>query len=183
MPSQIEIRTTITSQIVEALQSGKLPPWRRPWALDRNAGHPANVVSKRSYRGINPLILGVASARHNLRSKWWATFNQWKELGGSVMRRPDDVPPGKWGTAIIYWQRLTRTIQDEAGEDEEQRFFFCRMYTVFNIDQVSGEACARPVTLDEIPAVMDDLTDINYHSLRNVLEDAFADAAVLESQT
>jgi len=139
MPSQIEIRTTITSQIVEALQSGKLPPWRRPWALDRNAGHPANVVSKRSYRGINPLILGVASARHNLRSKWWATFNQWKELGGSVMRRPDDVPPGKWGTSIIYWKRLTRTVQDDAGDDEEQRFFFCKMYTVFNIDQVLGD--------------------------------------------
>ncbi|NLS97542.1 MAG: DUF1738 domain-containing protein [Planctomycetaceae bacterium] len=139
MPSQNEIRQTITSTIVENLKSGTLPPWRRPWALDKNAGNPANVVSKRSYRGINPLILGVASIRHNLRSKWWATFNQWKELGGSVMKRPDDCPPGKWGTAIIYWQRLTRTIQDEAGEDEEQRFFFCKMYTVFNIDQVSGD--------------------------------------------
>jgi antirestriction protein ArdC len=139
MPSQNEIRQTITSQIVEALKSGTLPPWRRPWALDKNAGHPANVVSKRSYRGINPLILGVASARHGFRSKWWATFNQWKQLGGTVMKRPDDVPPGKWGTAIIYWQRLTKTVRDDNGEDEEQRFFFCKMYTVFNVDQVVGD--------------------------------------------
>jgi antirestriction protein ArdC len=139
MPSQNEIRQTITSQIVEALKSGTLPPWRRSWALDKNAGNPANVVSKRSYRGINPLILGVASIHHNLRSKWWATFNQWKELGGSVMKRPADVPPGKWGTSIIYWKRLTKTVRDDNGDDEEQRFFFCRMYTVFNIDQVSGD--------------------------------------------
>ena len=51
MPSQNEIRQTITSTIVENLKSGTLPPWRRPWALDKNAGNPANVVSKRSYRG------------------------------------------------------------------------------------------------------------------------------------
>lgn len=137
MASQVEIRTAITNQIVDALQSGKLPPWRRPWALDRNAGHPANVLSKRNYRGINPLILG--SNPHGFRSKWWGTFNQWKKLGGSVMRRPDDVPPGKWGTSIIYWQRVTKTVQDDGGEDEEQKFFFCKLYTVFNVDQVVGD--------------------------------------------
>ena len=138
MPSQNEIRQTITSQIVETLKSGKLPPWRRPWALDKNAGQPANIISKRSYRGINPLILGVASVRHKLRSKWWATFNQWKTLGGTVMRRPDNVPPGQWGTAIIFWQRLTKTVRDEDGDDEEQKFFFLKTYTVFNVDQVLG---------------------------------------------
>ena len=39
MPSQNEIRQTITSTIVENLKSGQLPPWRRPWALDKNAGY------------------------------------------------------------------------------------------------------------------------------------------------
>ena len=36
------------------LKSGNVPPWRRPWRLGKNAGAPANVVSKRGYRGLNP---------------------------------------------------------------------------------------------------------------------------------
>ena len=31
MPTQNEIRERITNTIVEALKSGQLPPWRRPW--------------------------------------------------------------------------------------------------------------------------------------------------------
>ena len=104
MPSQNEIRERITKTIVESLTSGGLPPWRRPWAADPNAGFPANVVSKKKYRGINPLLLEIAAMRHGLKGKWWATYNQWKELGGQVMKRPDNVPSGEWGTAIIFWK-------------------------------------------------------------------------------
>ena len=61
MPSQNDIRQAITNQIIAALESGSVPPWRRPWRLGKNAGAPANVVSKRSYRGLNPILLDLAS--------------------------------------------------------------------------------------------------------------------------
>ena len=138
MPSQNEIRERITSTIIEALKSGGLPPWRRPWAADPNAGFPANVVSKKKYRGINPLLLTITAMRHGLKGKWWATFNQWKELGGSVMKRPDNVPSGEWGTSIIFFKPLKITDEKEDG-DEEKTIFMMRGYTVFNIDQVEGE--------------------------------------------
>ena len=138
MPSQNEIRQRITSTIVESLKSGKLPPWRRPWAADPNAGFPVNVVSKRKYRGINPLLLEIAAMRHGLKSKFWGTYNQWKELGGQVMKRPDNVPSGEWGTAIIFWKPLKVTDEKEDG-DEEKTVFMLRSYTVFNVDQVEGE--------------------------------------------
>lgn len=48
MPSQNELRTTITAQIVDALTGGGLPPWRQPWKAYRNCGTPANVASKRN---------------------------------------------------------------------------------------------------------------------------------------
>jgi antirestriction protein ArdC len=38
MLSPNEIRHRITNQIVEALTNGNLPPWRKPWRSDRNAG-------------------------------------------------------------------------------------------------------------------------------------------------
>lgn len=138
MPTQNEIREQVTKTIVETLKGGGLPPWRRPWAADPAAGFPCNVVSEKRYRGINPLLLQVASMRHRLTSKWWGTFNQWKELGGRVMRRSDDVPPGQWGTGIIFWSKVTKVEENDDGEDEEKDIFFLRQYTVFCVDQVEG---------------------------------------------
>jgi antirestriction protein ArdC len=138
MPSQNAIREQITNTIIEALKSGGLPPWRRPWAADPAAGFPCNVVSQKRYRGINPLLLQIAAMRHGLTSKWWGTFNQWKALGGRVMRRPNDVPPGEWGTGIIFWSKVTKVEEDDDGEEEEKDIFFLRQYTVFNVDQVEG---------------------------------------------
>ena len=96
MPTQSQIRESITNAIVEHLKAGNVAPWRRPWALDRNAGHPMNVVSKSGYRGINPLLLAVSSMKHGFQSRHWGTFRQWSDLGGRVMRRPHNVPRGKW---------------------------------------------------------------------------------------
>jgi antirestriction protein ArdC len=96
-------------------------------------------VSRRNYRGINSIVLDAATMRHGFTSKWWATFRQWKELGGQVMRRPPSVPEGRWGTQIIFWAPITRAVEGDEGEEVEQRFVAMRSYTVFNVDQVSGD--------------------------------------------
>jgi len=80
MPSQAEIRQAITNQIVEALQKGGLPPWRQSWCNDPNCGQPANITSQKTYRGINPLLLQIASMRHGFKTRWWATYRQWDTL-------------------------------------------------------------------------------------------------------
>jgi antirestriction protein ArdC len=100
---------------------------------------PANVASKKPYRGINPILLDMAAARHSLASKWWGTFNQWKNLGGKVVPRPPHVPSGRWGTQIVFWSPITKTVTNHDGEDKEDRFFVMRAYTVFNVDQVEGD--------------------------------------------
>jgi antirestriction protein ArdC len=138
MPTQEQLREQITAQVIAALESGDVPPWRRPWRLGNNGGSPANVVSKRGYHGLNLLLLDVAATRHNLSSRWWGTFQQFKKLGGRVMRRPSNVPEGKWGTQIVFWAPIVKTKENEDGEQEEDRFFFMRTYTVFNADQVEG---------------------------------------------
>jgi len=138
MPSQKEIREQITSRIVAAIESGVMP-WRRPWRLSKNSGRPANVVSKAAYRGVNPILLYIASIRHGFNSKWWATYQQWAAMGCQVKKRPDDVEPGQWGTGIVFFKPVKRTVVDEeTGEEQEERFGVLRTYTVFNADQVSG---------------------------------------------
>lgn len=139
MASQTELRQDITNRIIEALKSGNLPPWRQPWSSHINAGSPTNVVSNKRYSGVNPLLLRIAASRHGLKSKYWATFNQWKDLGGKVLRRPDHVPPGEWGTSIVFFKPINKTEIDDTGEEKEIRFGILKTYSVFNVDQVEGD--------------------------------------------
>jgi len=125
----------ITDQIVAQLEKG-VAPWQRTWATI-GGGLPMNVVSRKPYRGINTLLLWSAAEEHGYQSPLWATYRQWDALGGHVNR-------GEHGTKIIYWNVTRQTVLNEnTGEDEEQRRFFCREYTVFSLDQCGGEALNR----------------------------------------
>lgn len=132
-----ELRQTITNTILDSLQRGGLPPWRQPWRSSKHSGAPINVVSKRRYSGVNPLLLQIAAQRHEFQSRYWATFQQWKQLGGSVMRRPSHVDPGRWGTMIAFCRPVTKTEIAPDGETEST-VWILRSYTVFNLDQVEG---------------------------------------------
>jgi antirestriction protein ArdC len=138
MASQAEIRDQITARIVAALQAGTAP-WRKPWSDRGNTGSPANVISRRPYSGINPLLLDLAAQERGWTSRWWATYNQWRSLGLRVQARPADVPPGQWGTKVVFCKPVTKRTTNERGEEEEEQFFLLREYTVFNAEQVEGD--------------------------------------------
>jgi antirestriction protein ArdC len=143
MASQTQIRQLITDQFIEALKAGGIPPWRKGWAC-HGGGMPANVVSKRRYSGVNVLLLQMAAARHGFTSKFWGTFNQIKALGGAVKRRPDDVPPGRWGTTIVFFKPVTKIEMDpDTGREVEIGFPILRSYTVFNLEQAEGAKLDR----------------------------------------
>jgi len=146
MPSQSEIREQVPQQIIAALESDLLP-WRRPWRAS-GGSQPArhsNVITRRPYQGVNPLLIELHALRLGLASRWWATFNQWHDLGCRVSRRPSDVQEGHWGCRLVFWKPLTRTIVDEqTGEEEEdERFFVLRYFTVFSGDQIEGEPAGQ----------------------------------------
>jgi antirestriction protein ArdC len=128
MASQHEIRESVTGRIIEALRSGQVPPWRRPWAGD-NAGTPRNAVSRKSYRGVNVLLLGCQP----YRSRYWATYRQWLELKCQVRR-------GQHGTKIVFWRPVERQVVNDQGDAEAEEFLLLREYTVFNAEQVEGMA-------------------------------------------
>jgi len=123
MATQDQIRDQITKQIIEALEKGGIPPWRQSWLGTTNTGRPANIASKKTYSGINPLLLSLHQQRHNLRSRWYGTFRQIQDVGGRVMRRPDDVPPGAWACSIIYYCPVAKTVTDPiTGEESEDKY-------------------------------------------------------------
>ncbi len=77
--------------------------------------------------------------KHGFQSRHWGTFRQWKELGGSVKRRPDDIERGQWGTKIVFCRPITKRKTESNGEEREDSYFLLKTYTVFNIDQVAGQ--------------------------------------------
>lgn len=145
MPTQSEIRQNITNQIIEALEKGTAP-WRRPWSSDPCYGSPTNAASGKAYSGVNPLILQLAAQKHQFTSKYWATFNQWRDLGFQVTKRPDHVKPGAWGTTIVFCKPCSKPSAEDADDGEEKRgktYFMLRSFTVFCADQVSGNGIER----------------------------------------
>ena len=100
MATQEQIRDQITRQIIEALEKG-VQPWRQPWIGTANRTA-CQRREQQPYRGINPLLLMLHQHRHGFRSRWYGTFNQWQDMGGRIMRRPNDVPPGRMG----LWDHL-----------------------------------------------------------------------------
>jgi len=172
------IRSQITEQIITALE-GNLLPWRRPWAKSKNSSRAANVVSKRAYSGINPLILELHRLKHGLGSRWYGTFAQWQQLGCEVSKRPEHVEKGQWGARIMFYSPLKKTrIDKDTGEAHEDRFFMMRTFVVFSADQVVGadkwqskiEDCQDSVP-DFQPA--EELIAATGADIRHLGEDAF----------
>jgi antirestriction protein ArdC len=131
---QQQIRSEITAKIVEALKNGQRP-WVRPWSDNPNGGWPSSIATSKPYRGINPLLLNLVMLERGYIHRWWATFNQWRKMGVNVKKRPEDMKSGEWGVRIVFWQPITKEVED-GGQMKKVSFPLMRMYTVFNLEQV-----------------------------------------------
>lgn len=138
MPTQVELRSQITSQIVQALE-GDLIPWRQPWK-NRGPRHHSSLSSGQAYRGINSLLLSLKSAQQNFSSRWWATFESWKKVGCRIKQRPSHVEPGRWAAQVVFFKPVSKiTLDERTGEEKKSSFPLLRTFSVFNADQVEGD--------------------------------------------
>jgi antirestriction protein ArdC len=68
----------------------------------------------------------------------------WKSLGCNIRKRPLEVEEGCWGCRVVFWKPVTKTVvDDQTGDEEDERFFVLRTYTLFNADQAEGEAAEQ----------------------------------------
>lgn len=130
--------TVITEKVLAMLERGVCPwtPGHIPVALSR----PANFYSERNYRGINWFWLSLMASVDGRASSQWMTFNQAKELGGSVRK-------GEKGACVVFFTKWTPDDVKEKAEakagralsDEEMPEVAClKYYTVFNAEQIDG---------------------------------------------
>ena len=133
----------ITARLVEQLEAGAAP-WNKPWAAGAGAeALPRNLISGKPYRGINTWLLMAAGYAR----PWFLTFNQARELGGTVRK-------GEHGLPVVFWKLDAGKAkgkgkaegkaegEDTTGAADGTRFngrrVMCRYYTVFNVDQCEG---------------------------------------------
>lgn len=127
MPTTYEI---VTEAIIKQLESG-VAPWRKPWRTET----PANLVSKKEYRGINIFLLAV----QGFGSRYWLTYRQAQALGGNVKK-------GAHGSKVVFWKIDEFQKENlETGETENHKSILLRYYTIFNLEQCEGIKSPEPV--------------------------------------
>lgn len=140
---RFDVYQTVTDKIVAALEEGVVP-WRKPWKSFAQ-GAQRNVTSKRMYRGVNQLLLGLSE----FESPWWITFKAAAELGGRVKPEQAKRHGGVGPELVVYWNRIV--CRKCSGPDGTAiagqkcdacggrgSFYLLRFFTVWNVEQIDG---------------------------------------------
>lgn len=124
----------VTDRIIAELEQGRVP-WVQPWGQAKTGlALPRNVLSGRSYSGVNILILWGAVIERGFASQQWLTFRQALELGGNIRK-------GERGTTACYADRFIPKAEIErAARDggDPEAVPFLKRFTVFNVAQCDG---------------------------------------------
>jgi antirestriction protein ArdC len=126
----------ITDKIIAELQRG-IVPWVQPWSSGKQLsplGLPVNGLTRRSYSGINILLLWSALEKHGFASPYWLTFKQCLAMGGNVCK-------GEHGTHVYFADKFVPQKEQQRAKDEgtdPSAIHFLKRYTVFNAVQCDG---------------------------------------------
>ncbi len=124
----------VSNRIIAMIEKG-VAPWRKTWST---FGLARNYVSGRLYTGINYILMN--NTGHLI--PYFATFNQIKELGGSIKK-------GAKANMVIYFKVYYKDSDDKtlAPEEAKARYQkgedirvmkFIRYYNVFNVEEFEG---------------------------------------------
>lgn len=144
--SRSDIETEITQGFVTAIKEGGTVPWRKGWTC--NGILPSNFQSKRPYRGLNSVWLGLIQQAKGYRTPYWTTYNAALKScgfpGGDRAAASEwrDANPGKGVRAgekssmAILWKFLP--VEDKKNPGTIKKVPMLKTFPIFNLDQVDG---------------------------------------------
>lgn len=138
--SNAEVYASVFARITEQLKAGVVP-WVKPWGDSDE--QPCNAVTGRPYSGGNVLVLWERQATLGYARSRWVTFKQ-ALAAGCIVRK------GEKGTAVYFMKVAEK--KPKTADDDPERFFFARSFTVFNVAQLdetvpgSLDALSPPLT-------------------------------------
>jgi antirestriction protein ArdC len=127
-----DVYTRITDRIVADLEQG-VRTWMKPWNAGNTGGRIMRPLRHNGvpYSGINILMLWAEAVSQGFGAPVWMTFRQATELNAQVRK-------GEKGSLVVYANAITRTEENEKGEEEECSIPYMKGYTVFNVEQIEG---------------------------------------------
>ena len=124
----------VTHRIIAELEGGRIP-WVQPWDnVPVAPGLPRNALTRRSYSGINVLLLWGAVIERGYPTQNWLTFAQALAAGGAVRK-------GERGNSIVFADHFTPKTEEErtsADGAEPKQVAFLKRFTVFNVAQCNN---------------------------------------------
>jgi len=117
----------ITDAVIEQLEAGT-KPWIRPWRGNSRGSLVSRRVTGEAYRGINVLMLWLASELAGYEENTWLTYRQAQELGGQVRK-------GEKGALVVKYGTFA---PKEREDDDDRGIPYLKGYTVFNVEQIEN---------------------------------------------
>lgn len=115
----------ISDKIIESLESNNIP-WKKPWT----SFNPRNLTTQKEYRGINHILLSMVPTKY----PFFVTFNQVKELGGTILKGSKSVP-------VFFYSTIKKDDSNkQEGEiaSKDSSYWFMKQYSVFTLEQVDN---------------------------------------------
>lgn len=144
---RFDIHQHITDQIVTLIERGA-GEFRLPWQCRGTMTQPANVVSKKHYRGVNIVALWAASLNNGYTSGLWGTYRQWAQAGAQVRK-------GEKASYVVFYKEIEIAGINDAGDDETEKRLMAKASAVFSQEQVDGyvaSASAEDSVIEPIQA-------------------------------
>ena len=124
-----DVYQIVTDRILALIDAG-VNPWRRPWVAAATKP-PQNLLSRRPYRGVNVILLGLSP----YASPYWLSYRQTLQAGGHVKK-------GEKSSLAVFWKLLKRT--NPANPADVETVPVLRYYNVFNVEQTEGVDYPKP---------------------------------------
>lgn len=129
---QADLAQKITDKILLLMETAGTN-WKQDWV---GGGKHINAVSRKPYRGVNPVILALFGGGSEIH----ATYKQWTELGAQVRK-------GEKATHIFFFKPYA--IRDRETNEEKQ-IMLAKSYAVFGLNQVDN---APDINIDKRPEI------------------------------
>ena len=121
-----DVYTRVTDKIIADLEQG-VRTWMKPWNAGNTAGRITRPLRHNGipYSGINILMLWAEAIDQGFAAPIWMTFRQASEMNAHVRK-------GEKGSLVVYANSITRTEENDTGEEEQREIHYMKGYTELN---------------------------------------------------
>ncbi|MDE2014852.1 MAG: DUF1738 domain-containing protein [Alphaproteobacteria bacterium] len=142
--SKPDVYSAITAKIVAAIEAGAGTCTMPSHGSIVPPAFPVNAATQKPYRGGNILALWVEAYVRRYISGYWASYRQWKRLGGQVRK-------GERGAVIVFYKLLDQPDREDTNDDDNSRQrFVARASYVFNSEQVDHWQPPEPTVKSQV---------------------------------